>query len=61
MSLDVLTISYHEPDSPVLFENSLKHTGIAVIKDYPILPTLIDSVYEEWKLFFAGKKIQLSI
>ncbi len=55
MSLDVLTISYPDSNAATLFENSLKDSGFAVIKDHPILPGLIDAVYQEWESFFAGK------
>ena len=42
MSLDILTINFNDANAGKLFEESLKNTGFAVIKDHPISsnPTL---------------------
>ena len=54
MSLDVLTISYPDPKAPTLFENSMKNTGFAVIKDHSIEADLINRVYDEWNTYFSS-------
>ena len=51
---DVLTISYSDPEAPILFENSLKNTGFAVIKDHAIKADLIKRVYDEWNTYFSS-------
>ena len=55
MSLEVLTISYTDPNAPELFEYSLKNSGFAVIKDHPIPPFLIETVYTDWETFFSNE------
>ena len=45
MPLDVLTITYSDPKAPILFENSMKNTGFAVIKEHSIEADLINRVY----------------
>ena len=41
MSLDILTINYNDKNADKLFEESLKNTGFAVIKNHPIFLTMI--------------------
>ena len=53
MSLDILSIKYTDHDADKQFEYSLKHSGFAVINDYPIESDLIDEVYEDWKNYFS--------
>ncbi|MDP6879051.1 MAG: 2-oxoglutarate and iron-dependent oxygenase domain-containing protein, partial [Candidatus Marinimicrobia bacterium] len=55
MSIDVLTIDYTDPDASVQFENSLKSSGFAVIKNHPIDQDLVQSVYTDWKSFFNNE------
>ena len=55
MSLDILTINYNDKNADKLFEESLKNTGFAVIKDHPISSDLINQVYEEWKNYFSSE------
>ena len=55
MSLDILTIDYNDSDADRLFEESLKNTGFAVIKDHPIDKDLIGEVYKEWENYFSSE------
>ena len=54
MHPDVLTISYSNPKAPTLFENSLKNTGFAIIKNHSIETDLINRVYDEWNSYFSS-------
>jgi len=54
MSLDILTINYNDKNADKLFEESLKNTGFAVIKDHPINKDLIGKVYKEWESYFSS-------
>ena len=53
MSLDLLTISFADRDAPKQFEQSLRSSGFAVLRDHPIPLDIISSVYDEWKIFFS--------
>ncbi len=55
MSIDILTINYNDSDADRLFEESLKNTGFAVIKDHPIDKDLIGEVYKEWENYFSSE------
>ena len=55
MSLDILTINYNDSDADRLFEESLKNTGFAVIKDHPIDKDLVGEVYKEWENYFSSE------
>ena len=55
MSIDVLTVDYNDPDASKKFENSLKSSGFAIIKNHPIDKDLISKVYDEWVAFFNSK------
>ena len=52
MSLELLTISFTDRDAPERFEQSLRSSGFAVLRDHPIPLDIISSVYDEWKIFF---------
>ena len=52
MSLELLTISFTDRDAPKRFEQSLRSSGFAVLRDHPIPLDIISSVYDEWKIFF---------
>ena len=49
----ILTIDYQSPELGQKLTTSLKNTGFAVIKNHPISHTLIDTIYDEWKVFFS--------
>lgn len=53
MSLELLTISFTDRDAPERFEQSLRSSGFAVLRDHPIPLDIISSVYDEWKIFFG--------
>ena len=55
MSIDVLTVDYNDPDASKKFENSLKSSGFAIIKNHPIDKNLISKVYDEWVAFLIVK------
>ena len=50
MSLDILTINYNDKNADKLFEESLKNTGFAVIKDHPISSDLINHYYTQFQI-----------
>ena len=60
MSIDVLTVDYNDPDASKKFENSLKSSGFAIIKNHPIDKDLISKVYNEWVAFFNSKETSLT-
>ena len=49
----ILTIDYQSPELGEKLTTSLRNTGFAVIKNHPISHTLIDTIYDEWKVFFS--------
>ena len=55
MSIDVSTIDYKEPNASAQFENSLKLSGFAIIKNHPIDQDLIQFVYKDWEEFFKNE------
>ncbi|MFL2982833.1 MAG: 2OG-Fe(II) oxygenase family protein [Candidatus Neomarinimicrobiota bacterium] len=54
--MNVRKVSYRDPNAASEFTLSLKQTGFSVITDHPIDKILIDSIYEEWSLFFKTNK-----
>ena len=55
MSEQIITIDYKSTTASKEFVESLHNTGFAVLRNHPLNPNLIDSVYNEWKSFFKGK------
>lgn len=53
--MNVLTVSYRNPEAPAEFVRSLRETGFAVIADHPIAPELVDETFSDWKAFFASE------
>lgn len=49
----VKVIDYSSSQAPRDFAVSLKETGFAVLKNHSIDQKLVDSVYQDWKEFFA--------
>ena len=52
--MKVLSVDYCSVDAPQKLVKSIRETGFAVIKNHPIDPNLIDSIYEEWQDFFGS-------
>lgn len=52
--MDILRVNYQAGDAKRQFTDSLKETGFAVLYNHPIDQYLIESVYEEWRQFFAS-------
>ena len=50
--MKVRTVSYKSQNSSYEFTRSLHQTGFSVLTDHPIDVKLIDSVYNEWEIFF---------
>ena len=55
MSIDVSIIDYAEQNASAKFENSLKSSGFAIIKNHPIDHELIQLVYNDWRKFFNNE------
>ena len=49
---DIATLSYTDAAAPAEFARSLHETGFAVLRDHPIGPERIASIYEAWGRFF---------
>ncbi|MEM7019238.1 MAG: 2OG-Fe(II) oxygenase family protein [Pseudomonadota bacterium] len=47
-------IDYQAENAPGLFVESLKHFGFGVLKNHPIPVSLVESIYQEWQLFFSS-------
>lgn len=52
MLMFVEAVDYHAPEAKKDFVASILRKGFAVLKNHPISPTLIESAYQEWKLYF---------
>lgn len=50
--MSVLTVDYASHDAPVLFCQSLRDTGFAVLRGHPVSPPLIHDAYQKWQQFF---------
>lgn len=55
--MDVAIIDYTQKDMG-LFSSSLQQTGFAVLEHHPIDSSLIDAIYDEWRLFFNSEEKQ---
>jgi len=51
--MNVRTVNYKDPNNSHDFTRSLRQTGFGVLNNHPIDVNLINSVYDEWKLFFS--------
>jgi isopenicillin N synthase-like dioxygenase len=54
--MEVLKISYTDPEAPTKLVKSLRETGFAVITDHTIQASLITDAYKEWHEFFASRE-----
>lgn len=54
LPVNILNIDYQAPNAASLFSESLRTTGFAVLRNHPVPPALIHSVYAAWKEFFAS-------
>ena len=52
----ILTVDFRAPNAGELFARSLKETGFAIVKNHPIDPQLVQSVYMRWAAFFNSKE-----
>ncbi len=52
--MHVQTVDFQAPEAPVLFTQSLKETGFAVLNNHPIQAAEIDEMYAAWESFFAS-------
>lgn len=51
----VTALSYDDPYAPVLFTESLRRTGFAVIRRHPIPRELVQTIHAEWLDFFESE------
>ncbi|MEM6942440.1 MAG: 2OG-Fe(II) oxygenase family protein [Pseudomonadota bacterium] len=52
----IATVSYTDPAAPAAFARSLHETGFAVLRDHPIAPDRIASLYTSWGAWFGGEE-----
>jgi len=53
---ELVAVDYKAPDAARQFVQSLRETGFGVLKNHPILPTTLTSMYERWGEFFAASE-----
>ena len=53
--MHVINIDYKSSDAPILFCQSLKDTGFAVLNNHPISSALIEQTYHQWRDFFLSE------
>ena len=53
--MKVALVDYRHPEASYQFEQSLKNTGFAVIRNHPISQPLISKVFADWKNYFASE------
>lgn len=56
MSMKVAVVDYNHPEAKSQFEQSLKNTGFAVIRNHPISQTLIKDTFSDWAEYFKSEK-----
>ena len=54
--MKVALVDYKHPEASHQFEQSLKHTGFAVIRNHPLSQPLISQVFEDWKNYFKTEE-----
>jgi len=52
----IKTIDFKSDKAPIQLVDSLKNSGFAIIRNHGIDKSIINDVYEEWKLFFNSEK-----
>ena len=52
---NVLAVSYTDPKADMLFAQSLRETGFAILKDHPISTAQINRMYDTWKTYFSSE------
>ena len=52
MSLRIKTIDFKSDNAGIQFVESLHHAGFAILYNHPLDFNLINSVYDEWEIFF---------
>jgi isopenicillin N synthase-like dioxygenase len=61
LSMQVLSVNYHDTDAPIQFCKSLNETGFAILNNHPVDQTLLQQALSEWKAFFhSDRKIDFS-
>jgi len=53
---ELIAVDYQAPDAAQQFVQSLRDTGFGVLKNHPILPATLTSMYEQWGKFFATEE-----
>ncbi|MGB7414155.1 MAG: 2-oxoglutarate and iron-dependent oxygenase domain-containing protein, partial [Thermosynechococcaceae cyanobacterium] len=48
-------LNYHDSQTPEAFSDCLHETGFAVLAGSPITDALVQTVYEEWAVFFTSE------
>ena len=52
--MNVRTIDFTAPDAATQFARSLHETGFAVIRNHPVMPEVLQALYDGWREFFLG-------
>lgn len=50
----IRTVDFQHADAACDFVRSLQETGFAVLKNHPVPPSLLESIYSGWDKFFAS-------
>ncbi|MBN8553913.1 MAG: isopenicillin N synthase family oxygenase [Deltaproteobacteria bacterium] len=53
--MNILKVDFREKNASFRFAESLQKTGFGVVTHHPISASLIQSVYDDWKKFFANE------
>ncbi len=53
MSLPI--VDYTAKNAPQCFVQSLRETGFAILINHPIEQSLVNSIYQNWQLFFNSE------
>lgn len=53
---ELVAVDYQAEDAASLFVASLRETGFGVLKNHPIAQSSVNSIYDNWKRFFASEQ-----
>ncbi|SFD18713.1 isopenicillin N synthase family dioxygenase [Pseudoalteromonas denitrificans] len=54
--MELQTVDYNADNAAELFVESLRNTGFGVLKNHPIPKELVESIYENWQVFFNSEE-----
>lgn len=54
--MELVAIDYQAKNAAELFTKSLRETGFGVLKNHPIEKSAVQSIYDNWQVFFDSKR-----